>query len=370
MNQLMNIMLGKLPTYIMSGLAVALVVSLLPKNKFNLRETVIFAATTVAISIILDLLSPEVSQSFNMGTGFGIGAQHVGFNLEGFNEDKENFQNEDDDDIDTDLTQLEKELMSSDDDDENDGENFDNIENMFREEFETEKRLSKDEGSDLTEAFQSEMTSAERGLVFGHVIGGTHGSKIHELIYSGDTINLAVVPSATEENPQTSFLQNDTKRSVVMFKPFPDINSKNKNIKRLTKLRIEGISEKHKNFKRLNMLKYGDIIEFKYNFNTADKYIANSDFNVLNAEYETPSKQRQLFTLENEKDPIGMRGKGISYNDVIRIKYVGSNAKSDNYVSSKENNTIVTSNNTLENRSTFMIKKCDINCAGPLWRFK
>lgn len=373
MNQLMNIMLRKLPTYIMSGLAVALVVSLLPKNKFNLRETIIFAATTVAISIILDLLSPEVSQSFNMGTGFGIGAQHVGFNLEGFNEDKENFQNEDDDDIDTDLSQLEKELMSSDDDEndgENDGENFDNIENMFREEFETEKRLSKNEGSDLKEAFQSEMTSAEKGLVFGHVIGGTHGSKIHELIYSGDTINLAIVPDANDENTQTSFLQNDTKRSVIMFKPLPDINNKNKDIKRLSKLRIEGISEKNKNFKRLNMLKYGDIIEFKYNFNSTDKYIANNDFNVLTADYETPSKQRQLFILENESDPIGMIGKGVSYNDVIRIKYVGSNAKAENYVSSKENNTIVTSNNTLENRSTFIIKKCDIDCAGPLWRFK
>lgn len=357
--------MAKLPTYIISGLAVALVVSLLPKKKFNLKETVIFAATTVAISIILDLLSPEVYNSFHTGTGFGIGAQHVGFNLEGFDKCKENFQNDDEDEADIDLTQLQKELMSSDDD-----ENFDNIENMFREEFEAEKRLNNEDGSDLTEAFQSEMTTAERGLVFGQVIGGTHGTQIQELIYSGDTINLAMLPKAGDENQKTLFLHNDEKRNVAIFQPLEGLDTKNENIKRLSKLRIEGIDEKSKNFKMLNMLKYGDIIEFKYNFGSADKYIANTDFNVLTGDYETPSKQRQLFVIENEEDPIGMKGKGISYNDIIRLKYVGSNAKKDNYVSSQENNTIVTTNNSLEKRGTFVIKKCDINCSGPLWRFK
>jgi hypothetical protein len=367
MNQLLSFTIAKLPSYIISGLAVALVVSLLPKKKFNLKETVIFAATTVAISIILDLLSPEVYNSFNTGAGFGIGAQHVGFNLEGFDEHKENFQNDDEDEADIDLSQLQKELMSSDDDND---ENFDNIENMFREEFEAEKRLNNEDGSDLTEAFQNEMTTAERGLVFGQVIGGTHGTQIQELIYSGDTINLAIVPKAGEENTQTLFLHNDEKRNVVVFQPIADSNNNNKNVKRLTKLRIEGIDEKSKNFKMLNILKYGDILEFKYNFGSADKYIANTDFNVLTGDYDTPSKQRQLFVIENEEDPIGMKGKGISYNDIIRLKYVGSNARKDNFVASKENNNIVTTNNTLENRGTFVIKKCDINCSGPLWRFK
>ena len=338
----MDRLVYKLPTYIVSGIAVALVVSLLPKNKFTFEKSIIFAVTTTSIFIVLDTICPESSlfDSFNGGLGFGIGAKHVGFNVEGFNED-------------TDLSILEKEMMASDDDDDND-----NIENMFLEEYESDKQLSE---TPINEAFQGNVTAAERGLVFGQVVGGTHGTKIHELIYSGDVINISVI----EDNEQDLFLQNDTKRNVVVFSPLSD-----KKTKRLNKLRIEGLGEKNKNFKKLNMLRYGDIIEFKHNDNSNDKYIANTDFGVLTGNYDTPHKQRQLFIIENEDDPINMSGKGISYGDIMRIKYVGSNAKANNYLASKEGGTIVTTNNSLEGRGIFTIKKCDINCSGPLWRYK
>ena len=48
------------------------------------------------------------------------------------------------------------------------------------------------------------------------------------------------------------------------------------------------------------MIKYGDVVELPYTEEGADKYIANTNFDTVTTNYNTPNKQRQLFEIENE----------------------------------------------------------------------
>ena len=65
--------------YVIEGGAVALAAYLIPQRKMNLREIVMIALTAAAVFAILDLYAPMVGSSARFGTGFGLGAQLVGW---------------------------------------------------------------------------------------------------------------------------------------------------------------------------------------------------------------------------------------------------------------------------------------------------
>jgi len=65
--------------YVLEGLVVAIAAVLLPKNKPDFEAVIALALVAAATFAIIDTLVPSLSTSVNMGVGFGIGANLVGF---------------------------------------------------------------------------------------------------------------------------------------------------------------------------------------------------------------------------------------------------------------------------------------------------
>lgn len=65
--------------YVIEGGSVAVCVYLLNKGRFKFEEIAIIALTAAAVFAILDMFSPSISYAARQGTGFGLGAQMVGF---------------------------------------------------------------------------------------------------------------------------------------------------------------------------------------------------------------------------------------------------------------------------------------------------
>ena len=65
--------------YLVEGLIVALAAFAIPKKSLNLDEIALIALTAAATFSILDTYTPSIGVAARSGTGFGIGANLVGF---------------------------------------------------------------------------------------------------------------------------------------------------------------------------------------------------------------------------------------------------------------------------------------------------
>lgn len=65
--------------YLIEGLAVAVVLCVLPKKALAVEEIVIIALTAAATFSILDVFIPSMGASARNGAGMGIGFNLVGF---------------------------------------------------------------------------------------------------------------------------------------------------------------------------------------------------------------------------------------------------------------------------------------------------
>jgi len=65
--------------YLVEGLMVGLVASLIPQKPLNFDEVALISLTAAATFSILDAFVPSVAVSARSGAGFGIGANLVGF---------------------------------------------------------------------------------------------------------------------------------------------------------------------------------------------------------------------------------------------------------------------------------------------------
>ena len=88
-------MLSGLLKYLLEGIAVGVSTYLVSKNKLVLNEIIMISLTAAATFALLDMLAPSVSSGARQGAGFGLGARHVGFGAEGFQDEKsaDNVQN-------------------------------------------------------------------------------------------------------------------------------------------------------------------------------------------------------------------------------------------------------------------------------------
>lgn len=71
--------LTRLIKYILEGVAVAAVASILPKTRLQPSEILLLALTAACVFSILDLMSPSVSASARQGVGLGAGFKLIGF---------------------------------------------------------------------------------------------------------------------------------------------------------------------------------------------------------------------------------------------------------------------------------------------------
>jgi len=65
--------------YLIEGSAVAVVAYYIPNKKLEIEAIVILAFTAAAVFALLDMYAPSIGSSARQGTGFGIGANLVGF---------------------------------------------------------------------------------------------------------------------------------------------------------------------------------------------------------------------------------------------------------------------------------------------------
>lgn len=65
--------------YLIEGLGVAVAASIIPGKKLTGQEILMLAVTASAIFATLDTLSPAISSSARLGSGFGLGSGLVGF---------------------------------------------------------------------------------------------------------------------------------------------------------------------------------------------------------------------------------------------------------------------------------------------------
>ena len=65
--------------YLVEGIMVAIVASVVPKQQLKMEEVGLIALTAAATFSILDTYVPSMAVSSRSGAGFGIGANLVGF---------------------------------------------------------------------------------------------------------------------------------------------------------------------------------------------------------------------------------------------------------------------------------------------------
>lgn len=81
MNGLVNLseLIKRIIKYLVEGLMVAIAAFAIPKRSLNMEEIVLIALTAAATFSILDTYIPSMGMSARTGTGFGIGANMIGF---------------------------------------------------------------------------------------------------------------------------------------------------------------------------------------------------------------------------------------------------------------------------------------------------
>ena len=74
-----NELVQRVVKYLVEGIMVGIVASVIPKQKLKLAEVALIALTAAATFSILDTYVPSMAASARSGAGFGIGANLVGF---------------------------------------------------------------------------------------------------------------------------------------------------------------------------------------------------------------------------------------------------------------------------------------------------
>ena len=69
----------KVVKYILQGAIISIAVLLLNKNKPDFEAVVALGLIASATYAIIDLFAPSLTMPVNLGVGFGVGAQLVGF---------------------------------------------------------------------------------------------------------------------------------------------------------------------------------------------------------------------------------------------------------------------------------------------------
>lgn len=72
-------MITRVVKYLIEGLVVGIVASILPEKPLSLDKIVLLGLTAAAMFSILDLVAPSISTSVRQGTGLGLGFNLVGF---------------------------------------------------------------------------------------------------------------------------------------------------------------------------------------------------------------------------------------------------------------------------------------------------
>ena len=65
--------------YLVEGLAIAAVAIFIPKKSLPFGEIIALGVTAAVVFALLDLVSPSIAFTARQGTGFGLGANLVGF---------------------------------------------------------------------------------------------------------------------------------------------------------------------------------------------------------------------------------------------------------------------------------------------------
>ena len=416
-----------LKRYLLEGLAIALVTSVLPKKKLIWYEVASIVLVSALTIFILDAAAPEVSASFRQGAGFGIGAKHVGFG-EGFeNEDEgepsvdnfhcgncpgdhkkskegfdyggakysdeqefETFENRNRDfrvienfSADNDFKTLEK--FNQEELDDNDDDDLDNIEGFFREEFSNKGLKEGFVGANLSEAFQDfyafnlegsatksgrrpnttgegGQTAAERGLVYGNIIGGDHSAKLQDICYSGDLINIRTEMDGYVRSPEKEVGSSIVSRDVVVGQ---------NNSPRLDKLRIV-LNKFKRDFSILRLVNLGltgDEVSFVHNDKEKDKYLAAKNGNIVSHFVPKKDDTNHLFRI-HEVD-AGDQDTVLNFGTPIKIQYAGMNAEpgSGSFLVHDPTSGRIAYSADINSATTFLLTRCEIGCLGPLWRF-
>ena len=69
---------SRLIKYLVQGLAIAIVATIIPHKKLRPFEIATLALTAAAVFAVLDTLAPSISSYAKQGAGFGLGATLVG----------------------------------------------------------------------------------------------------------------------------------------------------------------------------------------------------------------------------------------------------------------------------------------------------
>lgn len=72
-------MFTRLVKYLMEGLVVGIVASVLPSKSLSLQEVLLLALTAASIFAILDLIAPSIGASARQGVGLASGFKLMGF---------------------------------------------------------------------------------------------------------------------------------------------------------------------------------------------------------------------------------------------------------------------------------------------------
>ncbi len=72
-------MFTRLVKYLMEGLVVGIVASVLPSKSLSLQEVLLLALTAASIFAILDLIAPSIGASARQGAGLATGFGLMGF---------------------------------------------------------------------------------------------------------------------------------------------------------------------------------------------------------------------------------------------------------------------------------------------------
>lgn len=72
-------MFTRIVKYLIEGLVVGIVASILPEKPLSMDKVVLLGLTAAAMFSILDLVAPSISSSARQGTGLGLGFNLVGF---------------------------------------------------------------------------------------------------------------------------------------------------------------------------------------------------------------------------------------------------------------------------------------------------
>lgn len=74
----MILLIEKLIKYLLEGLAVAIAINVIPKQKIELMEVAMISLTAAATFLVLDAFAPNIGVGARKGAGFGIGLNQVG----------------------------------------------------------------------------------------------------------------------------------------------------------------------------------------------------------------------------------------------------------------------------------------------------